>query len=143
MLSFPQRDTIIPARGQQLNRFPDDVDTAGPGLTSSEPLCFSVLDWAPGQPLKMGIKHPPLPPCSPSPPLKLGVFVMVIGSWQNSWITSAPPSPPDRRSITGGPSATPLGLSLQIRDGGSCGNMEAGRFSNLCHTPYPPLQPHR
>lgn len=121
---FPRRDTIYPARGQEPDGLPDDVDAAGSGIYC-ENHC-AILSWAgfPAQPCKMGIKCPPLLLCSMSPPLQLGVFVMVIGRWQNSWIPLAPPS-----SIQTSDHISPicypfLPLSLQIRDGSSCGNMK-------------------
>ena len=59
----------------------------------------AILPWAGfplptlANPCKMAINYLPFLPCSRSPSLKLGVLVMVIGRWLNSWIPSSLPTP--------------------------------------------------
>ena len=150
-MSFPQKDTIFPARGQE----PKKLWTAlmllfqGPYFGNHS----AILSW-PGlqlptlaSPCKMGIKYLPLLPCSGSPPLRLGVLVMVIGRWQNSWIPSAPPPSPRQALDHMSPICHPfLSLSLQIRDGGSWGNMQgslqaaSGISARLSHHPLQPIE---
>lgn len=117
--------------------------------------CFenycAILSWAGflATPCKMGLKCPPLQLCFMSPPLKLGVFVLVTGTWQNSWIPLPPPpaSSPRQASHHTSPICYPfLSLSLQIRDGGSCGNMEgtllaASGISAILHHHHHPRTP--
>ena len=86
----------------------------------------AILSWAGflANPYKMCIKCPPPLLCSTSRSLKLGVFVTLIDSGQNSWISLAPPSHRQIFDHTSLICYSFLSLSLQIRDWGSCGNME-------------------
>ena len=129
MLSFLQKDTSFPAGSKSL-KSPGDTDAAGPRTHFENH--GAILPWA-GSPLptlanpcKMGINYLPFLPCFRSPPLKLGVLVMVIGRWLNSWIPSSYPTPFLQAGMRSHLSICYpfLSLSLQIRDGDSSGNME-------------------
>lgn len=120
--------TVLPTEGHHLSCKRPRAQTMSVPLVQYPHLenhC-AILSWAGflANPCKMCIKCPPPLLCSTSHSLKLGVFVMLIDSRQNSWIPLAPPS--HRQTFDHpNPIRYPfLSLSLQIRDWGSCGNME-------------------